>query len=338
MAFKEEWAKSLFEMTMHTFSSVLLAGLAAFFLNAHSLDAGEYAKTFEAIKNHAPYITSEFLFWGIIDGCSSFGLPINGALFLLFTGTLVIKFSAYARLANQPAWILVFVYLATFYLLHEGTQLRIAYGLAFSLWSCVLLTSKRYVLALLCCCISAGFHITAPLLTAVFGLCLLSLLFQKSAIVFCVAGVAFFLFKISIILPLVSSATLLLGGHYTSYTSKLIEQGQNKSGLAFVYAFCVLGVLISLKLWARTNPDKLPSAFNPLLATSIYGVGLIFWLYETIAIGSRLSDVLLITIIPVIAVFIVNASLFYKTATYSVLALFFAARVYQLFPAVYTLL
>jgi hypothetical protein len=337
MASKERLARQPFEMGTRALFSVLLAGLAALFLNMHSLDASEYAKTFAAIKNDTPYPTSEFLFWGMIDSCSSIGLSISSALFFIFTLGLMLKFEACAKLADQPGRTLILVYFATFYLLHEGTQLRIACGLAFSLWSCALLTSKRYALALLFCCVSAGFHITAPLLTVVFGLCLLSLSFQKSAPVFCVAGATCFLLKISIALPLISSFTGLLGGHYTSYTSKLIDQGQNKSGLAFVYAFCVLGLLISLKLWARKNPDDLSSTFNPLLATSIYGVGLIFWLYETVAIGSRLSDVLLITIVPVIAVFIANANLFCKTLSYAALALFFAARVYQLFPAAYAL-
>jgi len=148
-------------------------------------------------------------------------------------------------------------------------------------------------------------------------------------------GVTTFALKLSIIFPIISSGMMLLGGRYIDYTNRLIHQGQNKSGLAFIYAFGVLIILVALKFWAHRNPNKLPPAFHPLLATSIYGVGIIFWFYETVAIGSRLSDVLLITIVPVISIFIANTSLLYKTLVYFCLVLFFLARVYQLFPFVF---
>lgn len=317
--------------------SILLAEISALFLNVKSFDFPEYVRTFDSFKFHHPYPSFEYIFWGIIEALTTIGTPYHLAIFFIFIGTIHIKIIAIKKLSSQSTWPLIFIYISIFFLLHECTQLRIACGLSFSLFSCHFIIEKKYYLALFLACISVGFHITAPLLTFIFFLCFSNSLFQRIAIIFSTIGAALFLLKASIIFPLMSSTMLLLGGRYIDYTNKLIAQGQNKSGLVFVYAFFVLGILILLKIWAQKNITKLPPSFNALLATSIYGIGVIFWLYETVAIGSRLSDVLLITIVPVIAIFIANTSFFYKTAAYSALGLFFLARIYQLFPFIYML-
>lgn len=312
--------------------SILLSTLSAFFLIDYSADGTTYLENFNSTLDAENYDTFEFLFWGWFEYAIKLGFSSKFALFCLFLVVIFTKLKALAIFSKQSVILISIIYIALFYLLHEGTQLRIASGLAFALWSCVFMLRRRWILAVIMCFIAAGFHITSPLLPLIYLGCTLSPKVRNFSLILLLFSIYMYTYNISVISQIASPVTNFFGGRYTDYTNLLLEQGQNTTGLAFVYAFSLAGLIIFLKFWGYYNLNKIPNTFAPLLATSTYGTALFFFLHETIAIASRLSDILVITIVPLIGIFVGTLKPIYKLIFFVFLLLAFIVRLYQLFP------
>lgn len=306
--------------------SLLGAAIAAYVCLLISKDGDAYAYFYEDASN---YPSSEYLFWIWLDIGDRLRMSLSGILLPLLFITLLLKFKAFRQLGANTAYIYL-AYLAVFYLLHEGTQLRISSALAFSLWACIYATRRQWFLAGFLACVAVGFHITSPLLPIVFTLCFYSRKIRQLSWWFLAAGMLVYLGRISVIEIVTGQFAALLGGRYTMYADSLLED-QNTTGLVFVYAFLLAALLVFLALWGRNKLQFLPKTYSALLATSVYGCAILFWLHETTAAASRMSDVLAITAVPLLAIVIAQVSLPFRLISVILLGSFFYLRLFQLF-------
>lgn len=306
--------------------ALLGAILAAYICLPISKDGDAYAFFYEDASS---YTSSEYLFWIWLDMGDRLRMSLSAILLPLLFLTLLLKLKAFKQLGASTAYVYV-AYLAVFYLLHEGTQLRISSALAFSLWSCVYASRRQWFLAGLLACVAAGFHITSPLLPIVFTLCFYSRKIRKLSWWFLALGVLVYAGRISVIEIVTGQFAALLGGRYTMYADSLLDD-QNTSGLVFVYASLLGALLTFLALWGRNKLQLLPKAYSALLATSVYGCAVLFWLHETTAAASRMSDVLVITAVPLMATVIARVSLPFRLLSVLLLGGFFYLRLFQLF-------
>lgn len=305
------------------FGSVLIA---AFICLPISKDGQAYLYFYE---NASDWISTEYLFWGWLEIGDYFQAPLSLTLLPLLFLALFLKLEAFKQLGANT-WYLYPVYFSAFYLLHEGTQLRISTALAFALWSCVFSMRRQWYRALIFSVIAMGFHITSPLLPVVFTACYLSKKVRAWAWYVLIVGSVLYLLNISIIQILTSQLTAILGGRYLIYSDALLDD-QNTSGLANVYATLLSILLAFLHLWSKNHIKALPQAYQALMSTSVFGAAVLFWLYETTAVASRLSDVLAITVVPLLAIVISRVSIPFRLVSVILLGGFFYLRLFQLF-------
>jgi hypothetical protein len=317
--------KSLLVKFIDVALALIGAAIAAYICLENSKDGYAYAYFYEDAAN---YISAEYLFWGWLELGDTFGMTLPNVIFPLLFVTLLIKLKAFQRLGGSPTYSYL-SYISVFFLLHEGTQLRISCALALALLSCIGVMRKQWFVAFVLCCMAFGFHITSPLLPIAFAACYYYKSVRKLSWYFLATGVVLYVFNISI-LQLINQLTDVVGGRYVSYSDSLLDD-QNSSGLAFVYAFLLCGLLAFINFWGRHKLKNLPATSPALLATSVYGCALLFWLHETTAIASRLSDVLVICIVPLLAMVIARVSFVFQLLSVLLLCSFFGLRLMQLF-------
>ena len=275
-------------------------------------------------------ITSEYLFWGWMQWVKSIGGTLPIALIPLIFFTLLFKLKAFKHF-GENTFYLYLSYASIFYLLNEGTQLRISAALGFALLSCVAIKKHKWGLAILLCIASFGFHITSLLLPLVFFACYNHHRIQRFSWVFLWSGVLVFIAKISIIDIIVTPVVSVLGGRYLDYISNSRLETQNSSGLAFIYAFALCSVLVFLYCWAKANPNRKTPLFNTCLAVCIYGNGLLFWLFTVVAVAARLCDILTILIIPLLGTAIGSSQRTFRYLSVLILGFFMLMRMQVLY-------
>jgi EpsG family len=291
-----------------------------------SKDGDAYLYFYQDASN---YGSTEYLFWIWLDIGDHLSMSLPDILLPLLFITLLLKLKAFRQLGANTLYLYP-VYLSIFYLLHEGTQLRISCALAFSLWACFFSMRRQWYLTIFLTCIAVGFHITSPLLPIVFTLCYYFKNIRNLAWWFLGLGMLIYAAHISVIEIVTGQFAALLGGRYTIYADSLLDD-QNTSGLVFVYAFLLAALLVFLAAWGRNKLHVLPKTYPAMLATSVYGCAVLFWLHETTAAASRMSDVLAITVVPLLAIVIARVSLPFQLASVVLLGGFFYMRLFQLF-------
>lgn len=275
-------------------------------------------------------ITSEYLFWGWMQWVKSIDGTLAVALIPIIFFTLLFKLKAFKHF-GENTFYLYLSYASIFYLLNEGTQLRISAALGFALLSCVAIKEHKWGWAVLLCIASFGFHITSLLLPLVFFASYSYHRIQKLSWIFLWSGVLVFIAKISIIDIIVTPVVGLLGGRYLDYISNNRLETQNSSGLAFIYAFLLCSILVFLHYWAKMNPSRKTPLFNTCLAVCVYGNGLLFWLFTVVAVAARLCDILTILIIPLLGTAIGSSQRTFRYLSIFILGLFTVMRIQQLY-------
>lgn len=300
--------------------------IAVYIFSPISKDGDAYLNIYENIFDQ---VEIEYLFRSWLEFGSVLEVSFSTILLPLIFFTLLLKLKALKQFGAYSVYGYL-AYGAIFYLLHDCSQLRISAALAFALWSCVAIMQRKWIYALLLCLFAAGFHITSLLLPIVFAACFYSRAICKFSWYFFLLGILIYFLKIPIMAIAAQKVALLLGGRYIYYTEVFINE-QNTSGLAFVYAALLGILLVVVYYWGKTHSKMLPKSFPAMLSTCIYGCGLMFWFYETVALASRLSDVLVILIVPLLAIVIANINFIYRSLSIILLGIFFTARIFQLF-------
>lgn len=323
---------SLQKITVTDFAVAAIGSiLAVFVFLPNSQDIDNYLTMFDE-RSAYPIdltLTSEFLFWRWAQWVGSLGGSLYLALMPLSLLTLLLKLRAF-RFFGVSSFCTYICYFCIFYLLHDCTQIRISFALAFALWACVYIKHKQWWLVALLSFLSLGFHITAPLLPLMFAACQNKTICKYSWLAL-IAGIFAFIGQFSIMETTIAPIIGLLGGSYLDYIAPTRLETQNASGLMFIYAFLLSILLLCLHCWKQLNPRHNTHLFSTCLAVCVYGTALMFWFYDTVAVASRLADILTLLMVPLLATAISTSQAIFRYLSFSILLLFFAMRMVQLF-------
>lgn len=291
------WKKiEIIEFFLLFFSSCI----AAFILQPISPDSNAYYLLFNNVEKINFSWKAESIFLGILCFAKLLKISLYLALLPFIYLTLALKLKAFKYFGLQTYYIF-FCYLSLFFLMHEGIQIRIAIALGFALLACIEIVENRIFLSFLLSLISVGFHVTSILLPLVFYFNYHSKFIRKFSWFFFMLGILFYCTKISLINYLVTPYLEFFDDKYLNYTDSSRLMNQNSSGLAFYYAFSLAILIIFLnyikKFYLFTN--NILMEVN--IAVCTYGIGIIFWMYETVSVGMRLSDILVIFLVPILA-------------------------------------
>jgi hypothetical protein len=309
--------------------AVVGAAVAVLFLLPISRDGAEYQAMFDLLNNEVEidsfFFHGSFLWSWLSWIKSNSGSLAIGLLPLIFVGLLIKTYVFYGFSKN--IFYSITIYISIFYLLHEGTQLRIAIALSYAIWACNEIWYKRYNKAVLLCGIGFFFHNTSFILPCLFFLCVRYSIISVAAWPLLLIGVVvniFYQLSFDFVFE-------LLPEHYMDYLYLASSTEQNSSNKFYKYAYSLLSVLMLLYFWRKTYPTKGEPVLDPCLTCSIYGCAMLFWLSGTIAVASRISDILTILIVPVLAAAISSFGQFVRYLSLLAMGFLFAIRAQYLF-------
>ena len=326
--------RSLFKnYTIFNLLIALTMALSAIYLFlSDSKDGLFYQEAFGELNDDIYYSARDFLFWGGLYLFKLLGFGFAISLVPILCLSLSLKLNALSFFGNGFLFV-VLGYSAIFFLLHESCQLRIAIGLSFALSACQAIVMRRVLMSLLMVILGAGFHSMSVLLPVVFCLSWSSIKIRKFSWFFLFAGIAFFLngqlFGVYTITELLDLG--LLDEHYRGYIEHSRLQTQDSSGLMIPYAFALTCVLIIICMWLKRNKQYSTALLECCLAVCVFGNGILFLMYDAVAFASRISDVLIILIIPLISVIANRVSFLYQLIIVLAFVMIFCARYYQLY-------
>lgn len=247
--------------------------------------------------------TSEYLFWGWLTWVKYLGGDLIIALAPLAFISLVIKLNIF-RVFSRDSIVSYFLYFAMIFLLHEGTQFRISIALAFALLSCFYITQYKWARSFIFFLLASQFHITATLIPILFYLAYNYPRFRSISWLLLPISILFFICKISIFHVSIALVANFLGGHYLDYiNSSTGENPKSYGGLAFITCF----LLLLIKTHIDQNPHLKSTIVTTCLSICVIGNSFQFLFYDSLAISSRIAELLTIFIIPPLAI-IINSS------------------------------
>lgn len=221
--------------------------------------------------------------------------PYIGFPTVIFMATITltwIKLQTLQKIvANQ--YVAIFFYICIYWLLLEGTQLRVAYATAFVVLGFYYLQNQRYWLSLLMMAIASQIQFTAILFCLVFVLHFIKPLSPLTLAIFLISPV-FVIFDISIYSWL-EQGIAILNPRYLLYGSQKIN-GQNSTGLYlyFIAFFWTLLLIIEWQLKMRFQKDRFKLTLQRL---AMSGVVIMCIFHDHVALGARLGELLLLPVV-----------------------------------------
>lgn len=302
-----------------TIGCILCALFVSIYSSAHSADADEYRRIYDAIVFGGESVEAisrkEILYYLWNSAVGVLGISFEAFLFISTLIFLPLKLMAFKQLSRGVGLGTIWcIYVALYFFLHESIQYKISWALAFAAWACVLISRKLFLRAAALTVLGAGFHVTSILLPLTFFLSMYVLRGRGSKFGF-----------ILILMLLYPFASLFAdaGGHilgmydprYLDYLSSGILEGQNKTGLFCPYVMLMLMfVAYILTGVLKFDSEKLRAqAF--VLCISV-GVLILFSGYVSMA--SRLSDVLAVLFVPVLAALFVRPDVVGQLQKYAI--------------------
>jgi hypothetical protein len=229
-------------------------------------------------------------------------------------------------------YVAMFFYVCLYWLLLEGTQLRVAYATTFAILSFYYLQNQRYCLSLLMIAIASQIHFTAILFSLVFVFYFIK---QAAPLTLCLFLLCplLIIFEVSIYAWL-EQGIALINPRYLLYGSEKIK-GQNSTGLYiyFIAFFWTSLMLIEWKLKPYLQVDRFKLALQRLAMT---GVIFMCVFHDHVALGARLGELLLFPLVILLSWLYLELYRTNKRLTLHLLTtIFFAyfiARFIYLFP------
>ncbi|KQT34337.1 EpsG family protein [Methylophilus sp. Leaf414] len=226
----------------------------------------------------------------------------------------------------------MFFYICLYWLLLEGTQLRVAYATTFAVLSFYYLQNQRYYLSILMIAIASQIHFTAILFSLVFVLYFIkrTALFTLCLFLLCPLLI---IFEVSIYAWL-EQGIAFINPRYLLYGSEKIK-GQNSTGLYiyFIAFFWTTLVLIEWKLKPYLQVDRFKLAIQRL---AMSGVIFMCVFHDHVALGARLGELLLFPLVILLSWLYLELHRTNKRLTLHLLTTifftYFIARFIYLFP------
>lgn len=263
-----------------------------------SKDAAAYTSMFDDLdldgENGFP--SSEIGFWQILFIGKSAGLSLQTMVTLLAGVVVFWKLRILMRLGGAPFSVL-FVYILTYFFLHDVTQIRIGCAAVFALASCLFIEDRKFFFAFILAGVGLTFHLSSVALPFVyfFGMAL-----KRTDLV---AGVSLLIGLVVASLGIETTAISemalnAIGGRYSEYGSDSFLGAQNTTGLAFPYAILqgALGLFFINKGKACKIPRVERMGFVACIGSAF---ALCFW--QNIAVGVRVEELLGILLVPLIS-------------------------------------
>lgn len=317
----------------------LLAGVAAYIICVRfSKDWVHYLWWFDLLQNKTWSVFWQELsifrepFYNFPVKILSPYIGFSGVILIATVSLTWIKLRTLSKIVSDK-YVGMFFYICLYWLLLEGTQLRVAYATIFVILSFFYLQNQRYMLSLLMIAIASQIHFTAILFSTVF-----ILYFLKPA-----ASLTLGLFLLSPILVIfeistyswLEKAITLINPRYLLYGSEKIN-GQNSTGL-YIYFIAFFWALLMLIEWQlkSLHTDRFKLALQRLAMT---GVIFMCAFHDHVALGARLGELLLLPIVILLSWLYlewdrVNNRLALNLLTTLFLA-YFIARFIYLFPSI----
>lgn len=279
---------------------IILSLFVSLYSSKYSSDADEYRIIYESINSNQVlfYETGRaeliYYFWNWI--CTRVGL---GFEYFLFFSTLLfmpLKIGALHVISGMNGrFRSLVIYLLIFFLLHECIQYKIAWAVSIALWACVFFSRRKWFFGGFLTLIAAGFHISVIFLPLSF---LISYIFIKHykiyglkiLLMFC--GVAFLLIYFAI-----ENVINIVDVRYFDYFSEDRLSIQNSSGLFYFYAIGLTLMAYWVSHQLNKNAPYEVQVSNFLMYIS---VAILYVLHQYVSMASRLSDVFLVMVIPLV--------------------------------------
>ena len=285
------------------FGCIFAALFVSRYSSMHSPDAAEYRQIYETIKNAGwqfDFFSRRevlYFFWNGLAGW--FGLTFEGYLFVSTVIFCSAKLFAFNRLGRGVGLIPIFlIYVSLYFLLHDAIQYKISFALTFAIWACVFLSENRTSFAALNTVLALGFHPSAILLPFAY---LFSKIIQKNRLLIFLTVCVWML--LCLVERNLAEALVAIVGRfeprYLDYLDGWTLSRQNRSGLFFPYVILSAAFVayVTVNLSKRFESESVRSQLGVL----IIAVGILVLFRNYVSMANRLSDVLSILMIPVLA-------------------------------------
>lgn len=299
---------------------IILSAFVSLYSSIYSSDAYEYRLVYENIGSNQVlfYETGRaevlYYFWNWIS--SRVGLSFQGFLFFSTLLFLTLKINALHVISSvRGKFRVLTIYTLILFLLHECIQYKIAWAVSIALWACIFISRRRWFLGGFWSLIAAGFHVSVIVLPLFFACAYVFLVKNKRLSVKILPiffGVIYFLY-----LNVVEKLINIIDSRYFDYFGEDRLSTQNSSGLFYVYTIGLMGVVLCLSNYIKRDAPKEILVSNFLMYVS---VAMLCAFYQYVSMASRLSDVLLIMIIP-----LMNYVIEYNKKLYLTFSIYFVA-------------
>jgi hypothetical protein len=314
--------------------SIILSLAAVYIGMPASRDGWEYQSAYSKLNSQFEIhdlVKKDALFWIWMQIAKNFALSFQSAILPIICLSLHLKTKVLASLSDGNPLSVYAIYFLTYYSLHECTQLKISIALGFSMYACLMFTKRNILPAVIFSILGIGFHPTSLILVLIFLLCYLNSLSRKISWYLIPVCIVVLAADFSFTKELIHATLERVGGHYKEYIDVSENGTQNKSGLLYPYIGIIISILYFIKININSPKDRDTLASDAALATAAYGLSILLVANTYVAVAIRLSDILFLPLVAVLATYINYASLYGKYCTALLLIFFFFIRTIYLF-------
>jgi len=223
------------------------------------------------------------------------GELIGFSLFVLFTTLILLLFKLnYLSKIVGNTLIATFFYVCLYLFLFEGTVLRVTYSTAFIIAAMYYLKNDRLFFSILLFLIATQIHLTSFVFILMYPLFFFRRLNWLILVLFLLSPMAIILEMSAF--ELIVNMSKLLTDKYTFYAREKFVLKQNSSGLYYYFIGFFYTVTIAtgyyLKQQIIIDPFK-----RMIFSLAMIGVTSMCLFYDHVAVGARLGELLLITMV-----------------------------------------
>ena len=277
----------------------------------------------------------EQLYQMMSKGVAEF-IGFTGFVLITTVSLLFIKLRFLGKIIDSP-YVGTFFYVCLYLLLFEGTGIRVGYAVALLVIAIYLLNLQKYLYSLLLILMASQIHFTALIFLLIYPL----YFFRKlNWIVYFLFLLAPFLiiFDITVLNSLKHIIYNINPRYLIYYDIKPVNQ--NSTGLYFYFIAFFSFILIAIYVFLRDAivNDKFVAATYSM---SLLGVILMCTFHENVAVGARLGELLLVTIVILLSwlylYFCKRKMYVYQLLLIMMFMIYFCARFLYLYPIIYSL-
>ena len=261
-------------------------------------------------------------------------IGFTGFVLVATVSLLFIKLRFLGKIIGSP-FVGTFFYACLYLLLFEGTSIRIGYAVALIVLALYFLKLQRYLYSFLLIFIASQIHTTALIFLVIYPLYFFRRLNWIVYLLFLLAPLLI-VFDISL-LNLLKQVISSINPRYLNYYD-IKPVNQNSTGLYFYFIafFSIILITIYAFLKDKIENDKFVAATYSM---SLLGVISMCAFHDNVAVGARIGELLLVTIVILLSWlymhFLELKMYAYQLILGSGFIMYFCARFLYLYPAIF---